>query len=179
MLKTSRLPPTVHSAFVDLQVMETMTLDERSMLAFVDHVLDEPCTAPNGDRLAWDELRMDHTWARVPEPDRHLDQGELRIDDYDCHARRVLVPLERAHGHMWATVPEMSVWYPFHLQVAKNFGTTYPDGPEYDEFITMYISVNWSFWSHGEGKAMLDQALNRLFRQGWREADPDPGTSRQ
>jgi hypothetical protein len=112
-LKTPQSPPDADSVYVDPQVMETATLDERSMLAAVDRVLDDPCTAPEGDHLAWDELRMDHTWARLPEPDRHTENDELRIDDYDNQLHRVPIPLERAHGHIWVT--KATVWYPFLL----------------------------------------------------------------
>ncbi|MEV1077106.1 hypothetical protein AB0I98_02435 [Streptomyces sp. NPDC050211] len=170
-LKTPQSPPDAESAYVDEQVMETATLDERSMLAAVDRALDDPCTAPEGDRLAWDELRIDHTWARLPEPERHMENGELCIDDYDNQLHRVRIPLERAHGHIWAT--KATVWYPFLLGVTNKHGTSYPDGREYDEIIELTISVNWSFWwNPGPGRAMLDQAVNRLIRQGWRDAYP-------
>ncbi|MGP4008751.1 hypothetical protein [Streptomyces sp. 4N124] len=40
-----------------------------------------------------------------------------------------------------------------------------------DEIIKLTISVNWSFWwNPGAGRAMLDEAVNRLIRQGWRDA---------
>ncbi|MFG2213077.1 hypothetical protein [Streptomyces sp. NPDC048638] len=176
-LKTPQSPPDARSMYVDPQVMETATLDEQSMLTAVDRVLDDPCEAPEGKRPAWDEMRIRHTWARLPQPDRHIENGELRIDDHDDRARRVPVPLERRNGRIWVTVPETSVWYPFLLRVNKTFGTVHPDGAEYDEFIEMTIDVNWSFWWHpGEGRAMLDHAVGRLFRQGWRNAEPQAKT---
>ncbi|WP_157878690.1 hypothetical protein [Streptomyces chattanoogensis] len=172
-LKMPQSPPDARSTYVDPQVMEAVTLDEQSMLTLVDRVLDDPCEAPEGARLAWEEMRVDHTWARLPEPDRHLTNKELRIDDHDNKVRRVLVPLERAHGHIWVTVPEHMVWYPFLLRVDKSTGTVCPDGLECDEIIKMTISVNWSFWWHpGEGRAMLDRAVDRLIRQGWFKTHP-------
>ncbi|PBC80389.1 hypothetical protein SAMN05428945_5120 [Streptomyces sp. 2224.1] len=172
-LTTPQSPPDVHSTYRDPQIMEAATLDERAMLTMVDRVLDDPCEAPEGKHLAWDEMHIDHTWARLPEPDRHLANKELRIDDHDNKLRRVLVPREHAHGRTWVTVPRRSVRYPFLLRVNKSCGTVYPDGPGYDDFITMTIDVNWSFWWHpGEGRAMLDQAVDRLLRKGWRPAHP-------
>ncbi|MFD8549416.1 hypothetical protein [Streptomyces sp. NPDC059649] len=172
-LKTPQAPPDAHSTYVDPQVMETATLDERSMITAVDRVLDDPCEAPEGMRLAWMEMRVDHTWAQLPEPDRHIANNELRIDDHDSKLRRVLAPSEHVNGRTWVTVPKSSVWYPFLLRVDKSFGTAYPDGLEYDEFIEMTIHVNWSFWWHpGEGRAMLDEAVNRLLQQGWRHTKP-------
>ncbi|MFE0191536.1 hypothetical protein [Streptomyces sp. NPDC058989] len=177
LLKTPQSPPDACSPYADPQVMETPTLDERSMLAAVDRVLDDECDAPEGRRLAWAEMRMDHTWARLPEPDRHLENDELRIDDHDNKTRGVPVPVERANGRTWATVPETSVWYPFLLRVDRSTGTVYSDGLAYDEFIEMTIAVNWSFWWHpGEGRTMLDQAVDRLSRHGWRNADPWPSS---
>ncbi|WP_405835128.1 hypothetical protein OG528_00150 [Streptomyces platensis] len=118
-------------------------------------------------------MLVDHTWARLPEPDRHMQNDELRIDDHDNKLRRVLVPCEHANGRTWVTVPETSVWHPFQLRVDKSCGTVYSDGPEYDEFIEMTIHVNWSFWWHpGEGRAMLDRAVARLLQQGWRNTYP-------
>jgi hypothetical protein len=176
-VRTPQSPPSVDSAYVDPQVMAPVALNERSMLALVDRALDDPCTAPDGDHLAWDELRLDHTWARVPEPERHVEDGELRIDDYDNSWPRVLMPLERARGDLWVTSPRLSVWHPFLLRVYKPFGTEYPDGLELDEIICMEITVNWSFWwEPGEGRAMLDRAVDRLLRQGWRDAHPHPDT---
>ncbi len=172
-LKTPQSPSDARSPYADPQVMETPTLDERAMLNAVDRVLDDSCEAPVGHRLAWAEMRIDHTWARLPEPHRHMENDELRIDDHDNKVRGVLVPVERANGRRWATVPETSVWHPFLLNVYKSVGTVYSDGPEYDEFIEMTINVNWSFWWHpGEGRTMLDQAVDRLSRQGWRSANP-------
>ncbi|TJZ44650.1 hypothetical protein FCH28_30575 [Streptomyces piniterrae] len=171
-MKTSQSPPDACSPYVDPQVVEVAALDERSMLAVVDRVLDDPCEAPEGKRLAWEEMLVAHTWARLPGPDRHIENNELRIDDHDNKVRRVLVPYERADGSIWVTVPETSVWYPFLLRVNKSFGTGYSDGLEYDEFIEMTIDVNWSFWWHpGQGRAMLDQAVDRLLQQGWRHAN--------
>ncbi|MGW2634141.1 hypothetical protein ACWC2K_33165 [Streptomyces chattanoogensis] len=161
-LRTPQSPPDARSIYVDPQVVETVTLDEQSMLTLVDRVLDDPCEAPEGVRLAWEEMRVDHTWARLPEPERHITNDELRIDDHDNKARRVLVPLEHRHGHMWVTRPKRMVWYPFLLRVNK-----------YDDSIEMTISVNWSFWWHpGEGRAMLDRAVDRLVRQGWFTTHP-------
>ncbi|MFF8786179.1 hypothetical protein [Streptomyces sp. NPDC015125] len=172
-LTTPQSPPDARSTYADPQVVETATLDEQSMLTMVDRVLDDPGEAPEGKRLAWEEMRVDHTWARLPEPGRHIVNNELRIDDHDNKLRRVLVPRAHAHGRTWVTVPRPSVWYPFLLRVNKSCGTVYPDGFEYDEFIEMTIDVNWSFWWHpGEGRAMLDQAVDRLLRQGWRHAHP-------
>ncbi|MFE7540955.1 hypothetical protein [Streptomyces platensis] len=143
------------------------------MLTTVDRALDDPCEAPEGQRLSWAEMLVDHTWARLPEPDRHTPNDELRIDDHDNKLRRVLVPCERANGRTWVTVPKTSVWYPFQLRVNKSCGTDDSDGLEYDEFIEMAIHVNWSFWWHpGEGRAMLDRAVGRLLQQGWRNAYP-------
>ncbi|WP_217215193.1 hypothetical protein [Streptomyces sp. AC550_RSS872] len=173
---TPQSPPDARSTYVDAQVIETATLDEESMHSAVDRVLDDPCAASEGDHLAWDELLIDHTWARLPEPDRHLEKGELRIDDYDNRLHRVPIPLERMNGRIWAT--KATVYYPFQLRVTnKSCGSQYPDAREYDEFIEMTISVNWSFWwNPGAGRAMLDQALHRVLRQGWRPACPPPGT---
>ncbi|UKY47421.1 hypothetical protein [Streptomyces inhibens] len=179
-LKTPQSPSDACSIYVDPQVIEVATLDERSVLTAVDRILDDPCEAPEGKRLAWEEMRICHTWARLPEPDRHIENDELRIDDHDNKARRVLVPLERANGRTWVTVPETSVWYPFLLRVNKSFGTVYSDGLEYDEFIEMTIDVNWSFWWHpGEGRTKLDQAVDRLLRQGWRNTNPQSRTHPQ
>ncbi|MEJ8652497.1 hypothetical protein WKI65_31540 [Streptomyces sp. MS1.AVA.3] len=174
-LKTPQSPPDARAPYVDPQVMETATLDERSMLATVDRLLDDPCEAPEGRHLAWAEMLILHTWARLSDADRHIANNTLRIDDHDNKVRRVRVPLERADGHMWVTAPETGVWYPFLLRVDKSCGTVYPDGHEYDEFIEMTIEVNWSLWWHsGEGRTMLDQAVGRLLRQGWRYSNPQP-----
>ncbi|WP_158794955.1 hypothetical protein [Streptomyces sp. NRRL S-337] len=172
-LKTPQSPPDARPPYVDPQVVETATVDERSMLTLVDRLLDEPCEAPEGRRLAWAEMLVDHTWARLPEPDRHMQNDELRIDDHDNKLRRVVVPCERANGRTWVTTPETSVRYPFLLAAHKSFGTVYSDGHEYDEFIEVVIHVNWSLWWHaGEGRALLDQAVDRLLRQGWRYGNP-------
>ncbi|MBL1098548.1 hypothetical protein [Streptomyces coffeae] len=180
LLKTSQSSPDARSLHGDPNLMETPTLDEQSMLTAVDRVLDDPCEVPEGKRLAWSEMRVDHTWARLPAPDRHIENDELRIDDHDNKLRRVLVPHEHMHGRTWVTVAEPSVWYPFLLRVNKSSGTVYPDGLEYDEFIEMTIDVNWSFWWHpGEGRTMLEQAVDRLLRQGWRDANPQSRTRQQ
>ncbi|MFJ6788204.1 hypothetical protein [Streptomyces angustmyceticus] len=176
-MRTPQAPPDARSRYVDPQVVEATTLDERSMLTLVDRVLDDPCEPPEGTHLAWDEMVVDHTWARLPEPDRHIgiENGheELCIDDHDNKARRGLIPLDRAHGDSWVTVPETMVWCPFLLRVDRSCGTAYPDGLDYDEFIELTIDVNWSFWWHpGEGRALLDRAVNRVLRQGWRHAHP-------
>ncbi|WP_326623176.1 hypothetical protein OG863_39605 [Streptomyces decoyicus] len=174
-LKTPQSPSDARSPYVDPQVMETATLDERSMLAAVDRLLDDPCEAPEGRHLAWAEIFMGHTWARLSDADRHIENNTLRIDDHDNKVRRVRVPLERADGHFWVTAPETGGWYPFQLRVDKSCGTVYPDGREHDEFIELTIDVNWSFWWHsGGGRSRLDQAVGRLLRQGWRYANPQP-----
>ncbi|MEU5015073.1 hypothetical protein AB0G35_33340 [Streptomyces sp. NPDC021749] len=179
-LKTPQSPSDARPTHADPQVMETATLDERSMLAVVDRVLDDRCEARQGRRLAWAEMLVDHTWARLPEPARHMQNDELRIDDHDNKLRRVLVPYECVNGRTWVTVPETSVWYPFLLRVTKSCGTSYSDGHEYDEFIEMTIDVNWSLWWHpGEGRTMLERAVDRLLRQGWRHANPHLGTRLQ
>ncbi|MFF4955458.1 hypothetical protein [Streptomyces chattanoogensis] len=131
-IKTPQLPPDARPFYSNPQVMEAETLDERSMLTTVDHVLDDPCEAPDGKRLAWTEMRVDHTWARLPEPDRHMENNEVRIDDHDNKPRRLLVPLKHTDGHIWATTPKPSTWDPFLLSVKKSCGTVYPDGLEYD-----------------------------------------------
>lgn len=179
-VKTPQAPAEVTSGYVDPQVMAPVALDERSMLALVDRALDYPCTAPDGDHLAWDELRVDHGWARLPEPERHLEDGELHVEDHDNGSYRTLIPLERAEGHLWVTAPYISVWQPFLLRVYKPFGTKYPDGLELDEIICMEITVNWSFWwEPGEGRTMLDRGVDRLLQQGWRDARPHPDTPLQ
>ncbi|WP_171162821.1 hypothetical protein [Streptomyces sp. I05A-00742] len=176
-LRTPQAPSPDCSMYVDPQLMDVAALDERSMPGAVDRVLDEPCEAPEGKRPAWVEIRVRHTWARLPEPDRHLGNDELRIDDYDNKARRVSVPFECADGRVWVTAPGIGVWCPFLLRVGKSPGTVDSDGPsdgpEYDEFIELTIDVNWSFWwVPGEGRAMLDRAVDRLLRQGWRKTFP-------
>lgn len=179
-LKTPQSPSDARPPYADPQVMETATLDERSMLAIVDRALDDPCEAGEGQRLAWAEMLVDHTWARLPEPDRHMQNDELRIDDHDNKLLRVLVPCEDVDGRTWVTVPETSVRYPFLLAANKSFGTAYSDGHEYDEFIEITIHVNWSLWWHpGTGRTMLEQAVDRLLRQGWRHADPQRRTRPQ
>ncbi|WBB57784.1 hypothetical protein O7599_19050 [Streptomyces sp. WMMC500] len=83
--------------------------------------------------------------------------------------------MERADGHLWVSAPGLGVWDPFMLRVTRSSGTEYPDGAEYDEIIHMDVHVHWSFWwEPGEGRAMLDRAVGRLLRQGWREAYPRP-----
>ncbi|MEU9119345.1 hypothetical protein AB0C96_05700 [Streptomyces sp. NPDC048506] len=79
-LKTPQSPSDARSYYVDPQVLETGTLDERSMLTAVDRICDDPCAVPEGKRLAWAEMRVDHTWARLPEPGRAmLDQAVDRL----------------------------------------------------------------------------------------------------
>ncbi|MEU9482524.1 hypothetical protein AB0D83_02455 [Streptomyces decoyicus] len=112
-LKTPQSPPEARSPYVDPQVTETARLDERAMLAVVDRLLDDPCEAPEGRHLAWAEMLIVHTWARLSDADRHIENNTLRIDDHDNRLRLVRVPLERADGHMWVTAPETGEWYPF------------------------------------------------------------------
>jgi hypothetical protein len=176
--KTPPPPSDVNSSWRDPQVIETATLDQEAMLSVVDRALDDSAPAAEDSRLVWDMLYVEHTWARLPEPERHIRDNELRIIDWDCSGNCVSVPLKRVHGHTWATLPEHSLYYPFELRVEKIAGLSYPLGPEYGVSrygvdISISVNVCWSFWwEPGEGRAMLDRAVDRLLQQGWHQTWP-------
>jgi hypothetical protein len=104
----------------------------------------------------------------------HIKNNELRIIDWDCEGNCVSVPLKHAQDNTWATVPKQSLYYPFRLYVEK-YGLSYPLGPEcgapgYGVDISISVDVYWSlWWEPGEGRAMLDRAVDRLLQQGWHQ----------
>jgi hypothetical protein len=73
--RTPPPPSDVDSSWQDPQVIETATLDQEAMLSVVDRALDDPCPAPGERQLVWDMLYVEHTWARLAEPERaHQEQ---------------------------------------------------------------------------------------------------------
>lgn len=115
---------------------------------------------------------MRNTRARLPESAVPADGGDLVIDDYDNGPPNLRVPVERRQDGTWVGSPGLGTWNPIALRVFKPGSSGHPDAVTYDEFIELDIDVHWSLWweEGSPGRAMLDQALGRLHRRGWRLA---------
>ena len=109
-----------------------------------------------GETLAWYEIEMRASRARLPEPSRHAGRSVLRLEtEYGDRE----VPIEQAQ---WVAGPARLVPAPVMLTI---------HGEEYD--VTLELRLAWSLWTEQDspGRARVEREIVALERQGWERED--------
>lgn len=175
-VRTPRTPAFAHPFYVDAQIVDAAQVDEPTMYDVVDLALTEPCDVPDGRWVAWTEMYVWDTLARVPEPDRLATDRHLVLDDYDNRHLDVRIPVTDLDGDTWVGAT-LGVRTPFIVRLDKGFSDR-ADAGDFDQFLHLDVSVNWTLWSRPAtaGRRMLDQALDDLRRTGWQQTFPRPAS---
>ncbi|MFB8003969.1 hypothetical protein [Nocardia sp. NPDC056000] len=163
-----------YPTFEGAVIVDTEVVDEAAMLAVVDTAFDLQYELQQGEWASWDIMYVDNTLARLPQSLAPADGEDFIVDDIDNRRRDLSLAVTRRSDGAWVGWDGPGCWPPFSLSAQRS--VVEMDHVSYATVLDIDICVHWSvWWEHrSPGRIMLDRAVDRLIRSGWRYSQNPP-----